>query len=154
MSHLTYCLTTWGQTHTTTLQPLAIIYKQTLKVLDQKPNSTHYCTILNRLKLISWEDTIKYKNICLIHKILHNKAPPPLNWFIDQRDPSIQPTRSTTRGDLTVPYRQSTFSKQSFSVIAINNWNSLPSQLRDIHTYSTFTTHLKSWLSENYTCPH
>ena len=154
VSHLTYCLTTWGHTNSSSLKPLATLYNRTVKVLDRKPNSTHHCTILNNRKLLSWEDTIKYKNICLVHKILHNTAPPPLNSLTILRNNSSQNTRSMTRGDLLVPFRKSTFGQLSFSVVAIKNWNSLPAHLKDIHTYATFTKHLKTWLSDNYNCKH
>lgn len=153
MTHLTYCLTSWGQTNASTLKPLETLYKQTLKVLDQKPNSSHYCTILHKHKLLSWEDVIKYRNICLVFKILHGLAPPPLNSLINQRS-TVQITRSTTRGDLSIPQKKSTFGQLSFSVKAIHNWNSLPTHIKDTHTYSTFTAKLKTWLVDSYTCTH
>ena len=154
MSHLTYCLTSWGQTNSSTLKPLATLYKQTLKVLDQKPNRSHHCTILNKHNILSWEDLIKYRNIVLVYKILHNTAPPPLNSLVTQRNNTRLTTRSSTRGDLSVPFRKSTFGQSSFSVTAIQNWNSLPTQIKDIHTHTTFTAHLKTWFTENYTCTH
>jgi len=43
VSHLTNCLTSWGQINSSSLKPLASLYKnkkKTLKVLDQKPNSS------------------------------------------------------------------------------------------------------------------
>ena len=112
MSHLSYCTTSWGQTNSLSLKPIATLYKKTLKVLDQKPNRSHHCIILNNYKLLSWEDLIKYKNICLVFKILHITAPPPLNSFIIQPKSSNQITRGTTRGDLLIPFRKSTFGKQ------------------------------------------
>ena len=154
MSHITYCLTSWGQTNSSTLKPLEMLYKQTLKVLDQKPNSSHHCTILHKHKLLCWEDLIKYRNICLVFKILRGLAPPPLNTFITQRNNTGQITRSATRGDLTVPFRKSTFGQLSFSVKALQNWNSLPTHIKEIHTYCTFTSKLKIWLTHNQTCTH
>lgn len=154
MSHLTYGLTSWGQTNSSSLKPLATIYKKTLKILDQKPNSLHHCIILKKYKLLSWENVIKYKNICLVYKILHNTAPPPFNSFIIQRNNSSHNTRSTTRGDLVIPLRKSTFGQLSFSFTAIHNWNSLPITIKNIHMYSTFIAHLKNWLIDNYTCTH
>ena len=135
-------MTSWGQTNSLSLKPLATLYQRTLKVLDQKPSSSHHCTILNNRKLLSWEDVIKYKNICLVVKILHNTAPPPLKSFIIQGNSSSQITRSTTRGDLLIPFRKSTFGQQSFSVRAIRNWNSLPTTINDIHY--TYIFHLYS----------
>jgi len=122
--------------------------------LDQKPNSFHHCIILKNHKLLGWEDVIKYKNICLVHKIMHNATPAPLNSFIIQRHNNSQITRSTTRGDLIIPFRKSTFGQLSFSVKTIQCWNSLPTTIKDIHMYSNFIIHLKNWLSDNYSCTH
>lgn len=47
--HLSYCITTWSQAGVTTLQPVHIIYKQILKVLDKKPRNHHYCNILKNV---------------------------------------------------------------------------------------------------------
>ena len=53
-----------------------------------------------------------------------------------QRNSSTQITRSTTQGDLLIPFSKSTFGQQSFSVRANQNWNSLPTTIKDIHTHS------------------
>lgn len=53
--HITYCKTTWTQTRKSFLKPVEIIYKQTLKVLDKKPNSFHHCSILTKFSILSWE---------------------------------------------------------------------------------------------------
>ena len=98
MSHLTYCITSWGQTD------------------------------LSVTAFTCW--SIIFQDF----KILHNTAPPPLNSFILKRNSSNQNTRSTTRGDLLIPFRKSTFGQHSFSVRAIKNLNKLPTTINDIHS--------------------
>lgn len=155
VSHLTYCLTSVAQANKTTLKPLETLYKQSLKVLDRKPNTQHHCLILQKYKLLSWENLIMYKNLCLLYKILHNTAPPPLHPYITQRSSTNRTTRASTRGDCIVPHRTSTFSRSSFSVRVSQDWNSIPTEIRDLNTYRTFTAHLKSWhINSNQTCTH
>lgn len=36
LSHITYCLISWSNTHSTTIKPLERLYKQALKILDKK----------------------------------------------------------------------------------------------------------------------
>ncbi len=103
VSHLTYCLTSVAQGNKTTLKPLEMLYKQSLKVLDRKPNSYHHCLILKKHNLLSWDNLIKYANLCLVFKILHNAAPPPLQTFIIQRSNNNRATRGSARGDCVVP---------------------------------------------------
>lgn len=80
MSHLTYCLTSFAQANKKTkhLNHLKHCINKNLKVLDQKSNTFHHLLILGKSKLFSWDNLIKYPNLCLIFKILHNTAPPPL----------------------------------------------------------------------------
>ena len=66
MSHFTYCLTSFAQANKTALKPLETLYKRTQKVLDRKSNTYHHCLILRKYKLLSWDNLIKYANLCLI----------------------------------------------------------------------------------------
>ncbi len=45
-SHLSYCTTSWSQTSSTTLKPIVSLYKQAIKVMNQKPVRWHHCYVL------------------------------------------------------------------------------------------------------------
>lgn len=156
LSHITYCLTTWSQANKTTLKPLESLYKRTIKILDKKPMRYHHCNILQKHKLLSWENLIKYSNLCLIHKIIHNQSSPPLSQFVSIRNPtSLQRvTRGAARGDCIVPFRKSAFSQNTFSVTAAKDWNSIPANIRDLSTYILFKKHLKNWFITQQSCSH
>ncbi len=74
--HITYCMTSWTQTSRYFLKPVEIISKQTLKVLDKKPNSFHHCSILTKFSILSWEHLIQFADLVIIFKILNGFAPP------------------------------------------------------------------------------
>lgn len=154
LSHFTYCLTSWSQSNSTTQKPLKSLYKQTLKVLDKKPKLFHHCAILLKYNILSLENLIKFTNCCQVYKILHGMAPPPLCDFINLRTTTHRITRGVSRGDCIIPLRKSVFSKSAFSVRASQEWNTIPSSIRDINTYSLFRSHLKRWLISNQTCQH
>uniref|UniRef100_A0A3P9H9W6 Reverse transcriptase domain-containing protein n=1 Tax=Oryzias latipes TaxID=8090 RepID=A0A3P9H9W6_ORYLA len=85
LSHMTYCLTTWSQANKSALKPLESLYKQTIKVLDKKPIRHHHCDILQKHKLLSWENFIKYTKLCLFYKIIYGLSSPPLSQFVKIR---------------------------------------------------------------------
>ena len=58
ISHITYCITSFSQANSTTLKPLQSLYKQTLKILDNKSLHYHHCPILLKYKLLSWDNLI------------------------------------------------------------------------------------------------
>ena len=151
MPHITNCLTTWSHTHATTLLPIQSVYKQALKALDGKPRAYHHCNILPKHKLLSWENLLTFHDTCLIYKILHDLAPPPLSTFIRQKNPLNRVTRASLRGDLVPPRRRSPL---AFTVKASHSWNTLPDNIRDSITYRSFARSLKTWFIQNYKCLH
>lgn len=154
VSYLTYCLTSWAQASSTTLKSIQILHKQALKILDKKPKSYHHCTILTKHDLLSWDNLIKFSDACLVFKVLHGLAPPPLSEFIKQNTQSSRHTRSVSRGDCAIPYRTSSFSQSAFSVKAAHFWNTLPLHIRTSKTYNIFKRNLKEWLIANQLCEH
>lgn len=153
-SHFSYCLTSWSQANKTILQPLESLYKQALKTLDRKGNSYHHCHIIKKHNMFSFENYRHFADACLVFKVLRGLAPPPLCQFIKQKDKVNRVTRATTRGDCIVQYRQSRIGNTAFSVRATIFWNSLPNELRECNSLSSFKKQLKSWIRDNYNCNH
>ncbi len=153
-SNISYCFTSWSQANVTTLKPIETLYKQTLKILDQKPISYHHCNIIIKYNLFNFDSFLHYLDACLIFKILHGLAPPPLGEFIQQKSSSGRATRAATRGDCVVPYRRSKFGQTVFSVRASNYWNCLPAELRESTSYLSFKFKLKKWIKNTQTCNH
>ncbi len=80
------------------MKPLESLYKQALETLDKKPFRFHPCHILKKYKLLSWENLIMYKNICLVYKIMHGLAPPPLSCFQNFKSTANVATRDAAGG--------------------------------------------------------
>lgn len=153
-SHISYCFTSWSQASKTALKPIEVLYKQTLKALDKKPISYHHCHIVKKYNLFYFDSFLHYLDACLVFKILHGLAPPPLNEFVKQMDGSGRATRATTRGDCMIQRRYSKLGHTVFSVRASNYWNSLPCEVRESLNYATFKTRLKRWIKTNQSCNH
>lgn len=154
-SHLTYCITTWSLSTNTALQPLQSLYKQALKILDKKPVSYHYCKIVKKYKLLTFENFILFSNVSLVFKILHDLAPHPLKMFVKLCDEAgRRATRASYRGDYSVNFRSSTFGQNCSSVKAAGMWNSLPLTVQESSTLQQFKLDLKKWLKDSQICDH
>ena len=95
--HQNYCLTNWSQANLSTLKPLESQYKQAIKIQDKKTKLFHHWSILKKYQLLSWEDLPKYFNVCLVFKVTHNLAPPPVAEYINRRTGSDRVTRGSLR---------------------------------------------------------
>ena len=135
-------------------EPIETLDKQTLKTLDQKLISYHHCNIINKYNLFNLESVLHYFDACLIFKILHGLAPPPLGEFIQQKNSSGRATRAATRGDCVIQYRRSKSGQTVFSVRATNYWNCLPIELRESTSYISFKIKLRRWIKNNQNCNH
>lgn len=99
LSHFSfsYCSTTWSQTSSTLMQPLQNLYKQALKVMDKKPNSHHYCNIVKKNNLLTFENFLFMSNVGLVYKIIHDLAPQPLKQYVTISRPGSRLTRASPR---------------------------------------------------------
>ena len=156
ISHINYCLPTWATANSTTLNPVISLYKQqkALKILDKKSRSFHHCTILNKYRLLSWNNLVIFKNCCLIYKIRHSLAPPPLCGLIKFRSPTTGVTRGAARGDCEIPLRKTVFGQSAFTYRAANEWNTIPQTIRESISYNSFKKNLKKWLIDSQICRH
>ncbi len=62
LSHMNYCAIIWGQASQSAVNPVMSLYKQTLKVMDQKPMTCHLCQILQNYNL-SFDNLLKFSFI-------------------------------------------------------------------------------------------
>ena len=125
-SHLSYCSTTWSQSNITSQLPLHSLYKRALKTMDKKPISHHYCNIVKKHNLLTFDNLVFMAHVSLMYKITHNLAPQPLTQLVIKYNGTGSRTRASTRGDCRSMYRSTSFGQNCFSVKAAGMWNSLP----------------------------
>jgi len=155
VSHLLYCMSSWSQACKTSLKFLESLYKRAIKIHDKKSRYYHHCKVLSKYNILNFENLIKYNQISSLFKIIHNIAAPPLRKFVTlNSERNCWTTRSTVRGECSVPKHRTTYGQQSFSYKAVSLWNTLPNEIISCTNYSTFTCLTKQWLLTNQTCTH
>ena len=126
----------------TILKPIEMLFKQSIKILDQKPLSYHQCNILGKYNMLNFGNFIHFKNCCLIYKVFHGLAPPSLSTYIKPRS------------DREILHRKTTFGQTVLSIRGGHFWNSIPTNIRECPTYCTFKKHLKQFLKSSQLCHH
>ena len=143
-SHLSYSITSWSQSSQTVLKPITSIYKQAIKIMDQKPMRWHHCGILRKHNLFTFENFVIYCNTNLVFKCLHNHVSPLFSGLVARRQNTGRATRASTNGDCIVPKCKNSFGQSAFSVKGANLWNSLPTELKLETDGNVFNRELKS----------
>ena len=85
---------------------------------------------------------IEFKILVLVFKAYHGIAPP----YISDNEPT-RSLRSSSKRLLVVPrYNLKTYGRRAFSVNAPMLWNSLPNNIRETESLSTFKKQIKTFL--------
>ena len=153
-SHLSYCSTSWSQASGTTLKPLCTLYKQAVKVLDKKTRNYHHCTIIKKYNLLTFDSFLCFADMCLMYKLTHDLAPPPLKQCVSFCRDNVRVTRASVRGYCYTQFRKTKFGQSAFSFTVVEKWNLIPLHIRDCASLSSFKMSLKTWLKANQLCDH
>ena len=154
LSHFNYCITAWSQASPSVVKPLKGLYNRAIKILGKRPIRSHHCNVLRDLKMLSFENYITLSNSNLTHKCLHDQAPQALCDLVLPMHALGRCTRSATAGNCQVPKRKSPLGQSSFLVKGANTWNSLPTELKQVHNHKQFKAKLKEFLKDNQICSH
>ena len=152
-SHLSYCITVWGQANQTTMTPIKSLYKQALKIMDQKPTRWHLCQILKKHNSLRFDSFVNFSFLKLIFKCVNNLAPEILCQLINKLHSRIR-TRGSTSGNCRTAKRKTTFGQSSFLALGTKLWNTLPSEIKTLTELKVFNTQVKQWLKLNNPCDH
>ena len=108
----------------------------------------HVTATLMALHWLPVRQRITYKLCCLMHGVVYGHFPRYLSDMVVPVShlPGRAHPRSAQRGHFEVPCSQTVFGSRSFSVAALQAWNELPSDIRQINTFLTFKRHLETFL--------
>ncbi len=129
LSHVLYRIFSWSQANKTALNPIKSLYITKLyKTWIKKPRLSYHCNLISKYKMLSFKNLVKFFDIRLGHKIIHNAAPrPPLKNFMQPCSEMLgRALRTVSRVDCSIPERSSASSQSAFSYKAIKERNKLP----------------------------
>ena len=107
--------------------------------------STHITPILKALHWLPVQKRIHFKILLLVYQSLQGTAPTYIQNLLHLHAPPRH-LRSSSTKLLNIPRTRHSWGARSFSHSGPSLWNELPPKLRQLTTYSSFKTHLKTYL--------
>ena len=128
------------------IKRLQRIQNTAARILTRIAKYDHITPVLKELHWLPVEKRIIFKVLLLTYRCLHDLAPPYLSNLLELYDPERN-LRSTKKFLLKVPTsNKKSYGDRAFKNAAPRVWNSLPLQIRQCTTLSSFKTNLKTHL--------
>ena len=132
-SYLSYCCLVWAQ-NCSTIQRIVILQKKAIRIINFQPRNSHTSHLFKQSSILKFQDKICLENILFVSKSLNNLSPSVFNtWFSFSSDQHNYETSSSTQGNLTkLFYKTNKYGKYSITVSAVEVWNKIQKQLKNI----------------------
>ena len=147
-SYLSYCYLVWAQ-NCRTIQRIMILQKRLFKF---QPRNFHTSPLFKQNSILKFQDKICLENILFISKSLNNLSPSVFNtWFSFSSDQHNYETSSSTQGNLIkLFYKTKRYGKYSITVSAVESWNKIQKQLKDLLLRDLSPNKIKTIVSDLY----
>ena len=122
-----------------------------LRTLKGKQEITTTVTLLKKHNLLTFDNFLWFSDMCLMYKLIHDLAPPPLKQCVSFCRDNVRVSRAAMRGDCSTKFKRPLLGNQNSHT---GKWNSIPLHIRDCTSLNSFKKSLKTWLKENQSCDH
>ena len=141
----------WAQ-KCSTIQLIIILQKKVIRIINFQPINFHTSPLFKQNSILKFQDKICLENILFISKSLNNLSPSVFNtWFSFSSDQHNYETSSSTQGNLIKPfYKTKRYGKYSITVSAVESWNKIQKQLKDLLLRDLSPNKIKIIVSDLY----
>ena len=147
--HLDYCSLIWSNTSNVNINKITKLQRRSCKlILGQEYNGL--IEALERLNMLSFDQSIFLSKAKLMYKIQNNLAPAYLNEMFLMRDITLNNTasnlRSVTNKNLLLPQAKCNLFKGSLSYSGVIVWNSIPVSIKNSSSLTVFVKRCTEWM--------
>ena len=130
-SYLSYGCLVWAQNRST-IQRILILQKKAVRIINFQPRISHTSPLFKLNFILKFQDKIYLENVLFVSKSLNNLTPSVFRtWFSFSSDQ--HKTSNSTQGNLTkLFYKTNRYGKYSITVSAVELWNKIQKQLKDM----------------------
>ena len=145
-----YCLV-WVQ-NCSTIQQIIILQKKAIRIIKFQLRNFHTSPLFKQNSILKFQDKICLENILFVSKSLNNLSPSVFNtWFSFSSDQHNYETSSSTQGNLIkLFYKTKRYGKYSITVSAVESWNKIQKQLKDLLLRDLSPNKIKIIVSDLY----
>ena len=153
--YLSYCCLVWAQ-NCGTVQQIIILQKKAIRIINFQPRNFHASPVLKQNSILKYQDKICLENILFISKSLNNLSPPIFNtWFSFSSDQhNYESSSSAQRNLIKLFYKTKRYGKYSITVTAVELWNKIQEQLKDLLLGDLSPNKIKTIVSDIYLKSH
>ena len=111
-----------------------ISQKNAVRINNFQPRNSNTSPLFKQNFILKFQDKICLENILFVSKSLNNLTPSVFStWFSFSSDQHNYETSSSTQGNLTkLFYKTNKYGKYSITVSAVESWNKIQKQLKDV----------------------
>ena len=147
--HLEYCSTVWSNTSNSNISKINTLQRRACKlILSQTYNGFHEA--LQRLDILSFDQTVFLNKAKIMYKIYNNLAPTYLQELFQMRDVNLDNTasnlRSVTHKNYLLPQPKCNLFKGSLSYSGVVVWNSIPTNIKNSKSLDIFIKKCTDWI--------
>ena len=135
-SHLQYCISSWGTASKSTLAPLFILQKRSIRLLTGSGYREHTNPLFYRAKCLKLKDIYSLETAKLMYKI-HNNVLSFANTdkFNLIKNCYTHKTRFSHKNNFFLPRTRTRLGQKSLSFAGIKIWNEIPSSMKEVSFY-------------------
>ena len=129
-----------------------ILQKKAVRIINFQPRNSHTSPLFKQNFILQFQDKICLANILFFSKSLNNLTPLVFStWFSFFSDQHNYETSSSTQGNRTkLFYKTNRYGKYSITVSAVESWNKIQKQLKDMQLKDLFPRKIKAIASNFY----
>ena len=135
-SHLQYCISSWGTASKSTLSPLFILQKRSIRLLTGSGYREHTNPLFYRAKCLKLKDIYSLETAKLMYKI-HNNVLSFANSdkFNLTKNCYTHKTRLSHKNNFFLPRTRTRLGRKCLSFAGIKIWNEIPSSIKEVSFY-------------------
>ena len=146
--YFTYCVTVWGNTYSSYLDPLIKLQKRAIRLIASLPKRSHTETLFTQYRLLPLAKIYIYSVQLFMYKFHHNKLPAIFSSFYLRN--KMVSNRNTRQSNLFhVPHQKPDLKSRSVRCTGVTIYNQLFTKLKLDVSIVTYKKYLKSYLLEN-----
>lgn len=148
LPHLSYCIEIWGNTYTSYLNPLYVLQKKIVRLINFENYRAPTSPLFKKLEILPIHKLCKYNTCVFTFDLLNNNLPHPVHRYLDPL-PHKYVTRSASQENFYIPRTTLTQNKHNLKNAATHHWNNLPSHIKLLRNRKSFKKSLKLHLINN-----